>query len=155
MSHGILDFHSGMRYLIILVALWTIIQLGTGLKGKRPFRSADKRPGLIFMILMDIQLLAGLYLYFFGEWGWNSIRSFGWTETMHSPMTRFFALEHETGMIIALILVHVAYAITKKKTKKDKAKFTEAFLLFLVAFLFILSFIPWPFRQSLGIGTWI
>lgn len=154
MQTGILDFHSAMRYLVILVALWTIFQLASGLSGKRPFRPADKRPGLFFMILMDLQLLAGLFLYFFGDWGLNSIRSYGMGATMQNTMTRFFAIEHETGMIIALILVHIAYAITKKKNLTDKAKFSKAFWLFLVAFLFILSFIPWPFRESLGRGTW-
>lgn len=155
MNSGILEFHSGMRYLIILVALWTLVQLGSGLGGKRAFRPADKRPGLFFMILMDIQLLAGLFLYFFGDWGLNSIRSYGMAETMGNSMTRFFAIEHETGMLIALILVHIAYAITKKKKLADKTKFSKAFWLFLIAFLFILSFIPWPFREALGRGTWI
>lgn len=155
MERGILDFHSFMRYLVILVALWTIIQLATGLNGKKRFTSADKRPGLFFLILMDLQLLAGLYLYFFGSLGLNSIRSYGMSSTMHESMTRFFAIEHETGMIIALILVHVAYAITKKTRLSDKARFSRGFWLFLVAFLFIISFIPWPFREALGRSTWL
>jgi len=154
MQTGILDFHSAMRYLIILVALWTLVQLASGLNGKKKFTSADKRPGMIFMILMDIQLLAGLFLYFFGNWGLSSIRSYGMAETMHNTMTRFFAIEHETGMLIALILVHIAYALTKKTKLSDKARFAKPFWLFLIAFLFILSFIPWPFREALGRGTW-
>ncbi|HET8572945.1 MAG TPA: hypothetical protein VFL76_03655 [Edaphocola sp.] len=154
MQTGILDFHSAMRYLIILVALWTLIQLASGLNGKKKFTSVDKRPGMIFMILMDIQLLAGLFLYFFGSWGLKSIRSYGMGETMRNSMTRFFAIEHETGMLIALILVHIAYALTKKTKLSDKTRFSKPFWLFLIAFLFILSFIPWPFRESLGRGTW-
>jgi len=154
MQTGILDFHSAMRYLIILVALWTLVQLASGLSGKKKFTSADKRPGMIFMILMDIQLLAGLFLYFFGSWGLSSIRSYGMGETMRNSMTRFFAIEHETGMLIALILVHIAYALTKKTNQSEKARFSKPFWLFLIAFLFILSFIPWPFRESLGRGTW-
>jgi len=151
METGILHLHSILRYLILLVALWAILQMASGLNGKKVFSKADKRPALLFLILMDLQLLAGLFLYFAGAWGWTSIRSYGMAAVMRNDMTRFFALEHEVGMVIALILVHAGYAATKRNIS-DQKKFSRAFWLFLVAFLFILSFIPWPFRESLGRG---
>jgi hypothetical protein len=53
-------------------------------------------------------------------------------------------------MIIALVLVHIGYAITKKKDLADKKKFSKAFWLFLIAFILMIAFIPWPFRENLG-----
>lgn len=157
MFTGLVHLHSSMRYLIILAAIWTLIQLGSGWIRKRRFRPADKRPGLFFLILMDLQLLVGLIVYFFNPhgWGWSSIRAYGMSGVMRETATRFFAIEHAVAMIIALILVHVAYSITKKTNQSDKTRFGKAFCLFLIAFLFILSFIPWPFREALGVGSWV
>lgn len=147
-----LHLHSVLRYLILAAALWAIFQMASGLSGKKVFTKADKRPALIFMILMDLQLLVGLYLYFFLPNGIKKISQAGMGPVMEDKVSRFFAIEHLAGMLIALILVHVGYAITKKPIA-DARRFKRAFWMFLLAFLFILAFIPWPFRE-LGRG-WV
>jgi hypothetical protein len=151
METGMLHLHSILRYLIILVALWAIINMAAGLSGKKPFTGSDKRPALLFLILMDLQLLVGLFLYFFGPMGWKLIQSSGMPAVMDNDTSRFFGMEHGVGMLIALILVHIGYAATKKGSS-DKKKFSRSFWMFLIAFLIILAFIPWPFRESLGRG---
>lgn len=150
MQTGMLHLHSILRYLIIIVAVWALIKLAAGLSGKKPFTKSDKLPAMLFMILMDIQLLIGLYLYFFGSMGFNLLKSVPMGEVMKNSVTRFFAIEHITGMIIALILVHIGYAATKKNIA-DRSKFKKAFWLFLIAIIVILAVIPWPFRD-LGRG---
>ena len=145
-----LHLHSFLRYLVLLAALWAIIQMASGLNGKKTFSAADKRPGLFFLIIVDLQLLVGLFLYFVGPWGFKNIQNQGFGEVMKNSTSRFFALEHVVGMAVALILVHIGYAITKKKDITDKKKFNKAFWLFLIAFILMIAFIPWPFRESLG-----
>lgn len=151
METGMLHLHSVLRYLIILVALWAVVNMAGGLNGKKPFTASDKRPALLFLILMDLQLLVGLFLYFFGPVGFKLIKSSGMSSVMGNDTGRFFAVEHGIGMLIALILVHIGYSATKRNVS-DKKKFTKSFWLFFIAFLIILAFVPWPFRESLGRG---
>lgn len=150
MFTGMLHLHSVLRWVILIVALWAIIKMAAGMNGKKVFTPSDKRPALFFQIFMDIQLLVGLYLYFVGEWGLKSINRSGFGEVMKTAITRFFAVEHLVGMLIAVILVHIGYGATKKASP-DKKKFSKAFWCFLIALIVILVSIPWPFRE-LGRG---
>lgn len=151
MQTGMLHLHSILRWLVLLVALWAIVKMASGRSGKKSFTNADKRPALFFLIIMDLQLLVGLYLYFVGPWGLKNIQNQGFGNIMKDSMSRFFAVEHLLGMLIALILVHTGYAATKKNVP-DQKKFNKAFWCFLIAFILILASIPWPFREALGRG---
>lgn len=152
METGMLHLHSILRYLVLLFALWAIIKMAGGMNGGKTFTKSDKRPAMLFMIFMDIQLLIGMYLYFFGSWGINLIqKSSSMGDVMKNSVARFFAVEHIAGMIIALILVHIGYAAVKKPIS-DKKKFKSAFWYFLIALIVILVSIPWPFRMELGRG---
>lgn len=146
-----LHLHSVLRWLVLIVALWAIIKMAMGRSGSKSFTASDKRPGLFYMILMDIQLLVGAFLYVSGPWGIKNIQNQGMGNIMKESVNRFFAIEHVLGMLVALILVHIGYAATKKPIA-DKKKFNKAFWFFLVAFLLILASIPWPFRTHLGRG---
>jgi len=145
-----LHLHGILRWIILIVAIWAIVKMAAGMNGKKAFTKSDKRPALFFQISMDIQLLVGLYLYIFGEWGVKSISRSGFAEVMKAAIPRFFAVEHLLGMLVAVILVHVGYGSTKKNIS-DKKKFSKAFWCFLIALLVILISIPWPFRE-LGRG---
>lgn len=147
-----LHLHSIVRYLVLLFAVWAIIKMASGMNGGKTFTKSDKRPAMLFLIIMDIQLLIGMYLYFFGAWGIELIqKSTSMGDLMKNTVARFFAVEHIAGMIIALILVHIGYA-TIKKPISDKKKFKNAFWYFLIALIVILISIPWPFREAIGRG---
>ncbi len=151
MTTGMLHLHSILRYLILLVALWAIFKSMSGMGGGKAFTKSDQKPGLFYMILMDVQLLVGLILYFSGSFGLNSIKQLGMGEVMKNSVTRFFAIEHTLGMIIALVLVHIGYAATKKAELSDQKKFKKSFWMYLIALIVIFASIPWPFRD-LGRG---
>lgn len=59
------DIHSYLRWLILGLAVITVIKYLLGWIGKRKFTSVDNRLSLFFITSMDIQLLLGLVLYFF------------------------------------------------------------------------------------------
>ncbi len=151
MYAGILDLHSVLRYIVLLVALWAIIKMASGKSSGRAFTASDKRPALFFLITMDLQLLVGLYLYIAGPWGLKNIQNQGFGNVMKDAVSRFFAVEHLLGMLISVILVHIGYSATKKDIA-DRKKFSKAFWCFLIALIVILISIPWPFRESLGRG---
>ena len=145
MYNGILHLHSGLRWVILLLLLIVIYRSATA--GQRPFNNADQKFALFTMIFCDIMLLAGLYLWFFNEkgLGYKSIEQSGFSNVMKDPITRFFAIEHTVGMLIAIILVHVGKSYTKKAIP-DSTKHKRILLFFALALLIILVSIPWPFR---------
>src|SRR5258708_34778940 len=100
---ALLVIHNLLRWLIILFGIWAVISSVSGLAGKREFTPSDSRSNFFFMLSMDIQFLVGLGLYFAGVW-FDQLKHFG--DAMKDANLRFFSLEHEVMMIIALILVH-------------------------------------------------
>jgi putative Ca2+/H+ antiporter (TMEM165/GDT1 family) len=55
---------------------------------------------------------------------------------------RFYAVEHFSMMFIAVVLVHIGRA-KSKKAKTDLAKFKTATIFYLLALVIILAAIPW------------
>jgi len=149
MQTGILHLHNLMRWVVILFMLLTLIKSASGMGGNKTFTSGDRKTALFMMISVDIQLLLGLYLYFTGAWGIKNIQNQGMGNIMKDNVSRFFAIEHTIGMLIAIILVHIGYA-TIKKNINDKSKFSKLFWFTLIAVVITLIFIPWPFREGVG-----
>ena len=73
--------------------------------------------------------------------------------TESNGMYRFFGMEHFAGMLIAIALITIGYSKSKKAdTPADKFKKIKVF--YLIGFLLILAFIPWPFRENLHVTSW-
>ena len=142
----LLVLHDLFRWLILIVAFWTVISAVSGKITKREYTSGDSRANFFFMLGMDIQLLLGMILYFTNGW-FESLKNIG--ESMKDPMVRFFTMEHGLMMIIAWILVH-AGRISVKKATSSQAKFKKTLIFFGIALLLILIAIPWPFREALA-----
>jgi hypothetical protein len=71
-------------------------------------------PGLIFMIVMDIQFLMGTLLYFgYSPLGLSAFEG-GMGAVMKNGDLRKIAVEHFTLMILAWALVHIGYIKIKK-----------------------------------------
>jgi uncharacterized membrane protein YphA (DoxX/SURF4 family) len=139
-----LIIHSILRWAVLLFGLWALINALTGVMAKRNYGATDNRAGLLFMISCDIQLLAGLILYFNGMW-FNMLRSNA-KEVMHDSATRFFAMEHALMMIIAWLLVHIGRSMVKR-AGTDAQKHKKSLIYFGIALLIIVAMIPWPFRM--------
>ena len=141
--------HSFLRWVVLILGLLTIIKSFSGMSSKKAFTAADKKMPLFFMISMDIQLLLGLILYFTGAWGLKNIQNMGMGEVMKDAASRFFAIEHTVGMLLAIIFAHIAYA-NAKKSIDDTVKFKKIFVFSLLSLLAILISIPWPFREAIA-----
>jgi nitrate reductase gamma subunit len=124
-----------------------------GMMKKSPFTNADDKMGLVLTILADIQLLIGLVLYFMGALGLKNIQNMGMSNVMKNGMARFFAVEHITMMLIAIVLLHIGRA-KSKRAAADASKHATSFWFYLIALLLILSSIPWPFRAGFESMRW-
>lgn len=141
---GLLHAHSFGRWLVLLLLLIAIFRSLTA--GNRPYTKGDARTGLFLTIFSDLQLLIGIYLWYAGNWGLQNIQNSGMGEVMRDRYTRFFAVEHLVGMLIAIILIHIGKA-QGKKAIPDRVKHRRTVIFYAIALLIILLSIPWPFRE--------
>ena len=149
MYTGLLHLHNLLRWVILILLVIAIIKSFSGMTGKRPFTKGDKKTGLFLMIAAHIQLLIGLYEWFFGAWGLKLIQNVGMGGAMKDPAYRFWAVEHIAGMLIAIILITIGRGAAKKNIS-DRAKHYKTFWFFLIAFILILAVVPWPFREAIA-----
>lgn len=144
------SIHNIMRWAVALNGLIALFTAISGMSSRREFGASDKRVALFFLIAADIQLLLGLSLYFSSPFGFKLLKSIGWSAAMKDPFARFWTVEHMSGMLIAILLVHVGYAGTKG-LRPSAGKFRRLFWCTLLALLVIAVTVPWPFRAH-GIG---
>jgi len=150
----ILLLHSLLRWIILVLLLTMIVRTGSGMRSGRPFSAQDRRLGLFLTIASHTTLVIGLVLWLFGSFGLALIRNPGMAVVTKNTMMRFYVMEHNLMMLIAIILITIAGAAAKKSIP-DAAKFRRAFWLYLIALVIILVMIPWPFRGA-GVGRpWI
>lgn len=150
MQQGLIHLHNLLRWFILIFALWTIMKSAMGMGGNKPFTKSDKRPALLLMITADIQLLLGLMLYFTGAWGIKNVNNMGgFGAIMKDKASRFWGVEHITGMLVALVLIHIGYSVIKKDVA-DGAKFKKLFWYTFLALVIVIATIPWPFREVIG-----
>ncbi|MHA8057163.1 hypothetical protein [Aquirufa nivalisilvae] len=137
----LLNVHSYLRWLVLILGILAIYRGFKGAQSGAPFTESDRKSGLFFLISVHTQLLIGLLLYFvFSPITQAAFADFG--AAMKDPAVRLIAVEHITVNILAAILVTVAYS-KNKKTIADAQKHKNAWLLFGIALLLILSRIPW------------
>ena len=149
MQTGLVHLHNFLRWVILILLVFSIIKSYTGWQQKKLFSPGDKKIWLFTMIAAHITLLIGLYQWLFGRYG---IISPGIPEGVHlmkDKFYRFFLVEHPTGMIISIVLITLAHGMAKKAVS-DETKYKKAFWYFTIALLVILITVPWPFREIVG-----
>ena len=147
----LLHAHSIGRWIVLLLLVIAIFN--SMVAGQRPFIRSDANTGLMLTIFADLMLLIGLALWYFGPKGYSFIETQGFSGAMKDPVSRFFAIEHLTGMLIAIILMHIGKAQGKKKIS-DRKKHVRTMVFYLVALIIILATIPWPFRAAGASSGW-
>jgi hypothetical protein len=146
MYQGLLHLHNFGRWVVIVLLVVAIFKSLAGMTGNKNFSSGDKKTGLFLMIAAHIMLLVGLYQWFVGPWGLQNIQTNGMKAVMQNSALRFWAVEHITGMVIAIILITIGRGSAKKNIS-DKAKHSRSFWFYVIALVIIVATVPWPFRE--------
>jgi hypothetical protein len=134
--------HSWLRWAAILAGLLAIGRAILGASRRAEWTRADERAGMWFVVLLDLQLLIGLVLYFaLSPITRAALQDFG--AAMKSSGLRFWAVEHLFGMIVGLALVHIGRVRTRKLTQSS-ARHRVALISYTLGLLAILISIPWP-----------
>ena len=143
MDKTIQFIHSYWAYLVLLIVLLATLNALAGLFSKREYGAKDFRISLFALIVMHIQLLIGLILYFVSPtWGFSNISNMGMAAVMKDSTARLFAVEHPLIMILAVVFITIGYSKHKKKLLSHK-KFKTLSIFYTIALVLILSRIPW------------
>jgi hypothetical protein len=138
MYSAVLIAHSWIRWIAILLGVVTTIAAFTN---RGPSSAAD-RWGLIFMMVLDIQLLLGLLLYLvLSPFTAEALKNFG--AAMRNPTLRFWAVEHTSLMLAAVILAHVGRVLART-ARTPQAKRTRQIVCYTLATLAMIIATPWP-----------
>ncbi len=133
--------HSYLAYVALAVLFLAVANAITGLLSKRMFTMGkDLRLSLFALIIVHIQLLIGLILYFVSPSGVSAIREFGMGGL--TSAARLLAVEHPFINIIAIALITVGWSRHKKFVEGDK-KFKSIAIFYGLGLVLILSRIPW------------
>jgi uncharacterized membrane protein len=97
--------HSGWRYLVIILLLVAFINALMGYAGKKPYTEGNRKLNVFALISAHIQLILGLVLYFMNDW---------YKGDMTVPVQRYWKMEHISMMLIAIVLITVGNARSKK-----------------------------------------
>ena len=123
----------------------TVVRSYNGMKSKRSFTPGDKKLTLFTLIFSHVQLLIGVLLYMVSPVVQSALSDMG--AAMKDRMLRFWAVEHISVMIIAILIITIGNAMSKRAAN-DTARFKKIFTFFLTGLLLILASIPWPFVQT-------
>jgi membrane-associated HD superfamily phosphohydrolase len=142
----LVDVHSVLRYVILVLMLVTIVD--SIVRMYKPEDDADRKLALFSLISLHTQILIGVIIYFISP-KIQTILQAG--KVMSDTVSRFWAVEHMVGMILAAVLVTVGYSRSKKQVS-HWAKHRFILVYYTIALIIILLMIPWPFRQ-MGIAS--
>lgn len=148
MYNGLLHAHSGLRWVALLLLLITVAKSLSGWLGNKPFTPGDRKLALFSLISVHTQLLIGIVLLFI-----SPNVNFDMSVSMADPVLRFFTMEHNLVMLIAIVLITIGNA-KAKRAPSDKAKHKTIALFFLIGLVLILAMIPWPFRDLFAGRGW-
>jgi hypothetical protein len=137
----LLPLHSIVRWLVVIAAIAAVGRAVYAWLTKKDWTALDDRLGMIFPMVMDIQVLVGLILYFFASpLTLGALSNFG--GAMKNPGVRFFAVEHVVMMLIALVIAHIGRSRSRKAVGA-LAKHRTVAIFFGLAVLAVLLAIPW------------
>lgn len=132
-----LILHSWLRWIAIVAGVGaTAAATGSAVGG------SGRRAGLFFMIAMDLQMLIGLLLYLFISPTTAAIFQ-NFSASMQDPVARFWAVEHGTMMLAAVVFAHLGRVLARKAKTPGAAR-TRQLICFGLATLLMIAGTPWP-----------
>jgi NADH:ubiquinone oxidoreductase subunit 2 (subunit N) len=142
MYPALLAFHSLIRWFVLASLLLTVYRGYKGWLLNEPFSKADNKIRHWTATIAHIQLCVGFWLYFISPIIDYFLHHF--SEAVHQREIRFFGMEHNLMMLMAIIIITIGSAKAKRKPT-DKEKFKTMALFYTVGLFIILISIPWSF----------
>lgn len=139
-------FHSGLRYVVLILVLAAIIQAFLGWIGKKLYTEGNRKLNLFALISVHTQLLIGLVLYFL-----SPLVQFSGL-AMKEPTIRYWTAEHITMMLIAIALITIGYSRSKRALTAEKRHF-NIFIFYFLALIIVIVTLILSRRGVLGMSN--
>jgi hypothetical protein len=137
--------HGHWRWAALATALWLLARAVDGAARGRPWKPGDERAAVVFLSALDLQLLLGLILYFGFSPFFTALR-----QAPHAALadraTRFFAVEHQTAMLLAVVAAHVGRIRARRLPDVSPRRHRVMLATLALFFALVLWAIPWPGR---------
>lgn len=147
----VLTLHSWLRWAALLAGVTATVCSLISPAAPDPSRSGAEtgggthradRSGLIFLIIVDVQMLLGLLLYFaLSPFTSTALKDFG--AAMRDPGLRFWAVEHGSLMLLAVVLVHIGRVLARRARTPGSKRLRQG-LSFGLATMAMIVATPWP-----------
>ncbi len=98
--------HSGWRYIVLILLVVAVLQALMGWFGNKSYTEANRKLNVFALISAHVQLLFGLVLYFLSPLTKGP---------MSDAIFRYWKVEHVTMMVLAIVLITIGNAKSKKK----------------------------------------
>lgn len=139
--------HSGWRYIVLVLLVIAVINALMGWFGKKTYTEGNRKLNVFTLISAHIQLLIGLVLFFLSPLT---------KLPMSEAIGRYFKAEHTLLMLIAIVLITVGNAKSKKiadavAKHRTIAVFFGIALLVIIGSIFMMTRIA-PERSFFGIS---
>ena len=121
--------HSGWRYIVLVLLVIATVQALAGWFGNKNYTEGNRKLNVFTLISAHIQLVFGIVLYFLSPL--TKIAS-------SEPIGRYWKMEHISMMIIAIILITVGNA-RSKRAGVAVAKHKNVAIFFGLALIIIVS----------------
>ena len=121
--------HSGWRYIVLILLVVAVLQALMGWFGNKTYTEGNRKLNVFALITAHVQLVFGLVLYFLSPLTKGP---------MADAVFRYWKVEHVTMMVLAIVLITVGNA-KSKKAKDAVAKHKTIAIFFGIALILILA----------------
>ncbi len=108
---GLLHTHSGLRYLILALLLFTFLKALIGWLSKADYKTTDSRLAFWTMLMVHFQIVIGFVLYFLSP----KVGLANLADSMKDTSMRYYTVEHISLMLLVAVLISVGRIFSKKK----------------------------------------
>jgi hypothetical protein len=136
----ILNIHHYLAFVALALLAWATINGIMGVTSEKIFEESHRKTNLFALISVHTMLLLGIILLIISPGAQAALSDMA--STMKDGVLRKMYVEHSTTNIIAVVLVTIGNAKSKKAIGNGK-KFKFTMLFYGVALLLILSRLPW------------
>lgn len=131
--HSIIQpIHSYLAWLALTLVILSVV---AALLSGSTFKNSYRKIARFALIAVHIQLVIGLILYFTSPLGFSNLSG----ESMKDSFTRLLAVEHPFTNIIAIILITIGHAQSKRLDDGSR----KILIFYGIGLLLLLSRIPW------------
>jgi hypothetical protein len=138
--YHLLLVHSILRWLVLGSILLVIFLAWEGKVFKKPYTRAHRTSAAVASGLSHVQLLLGFGLYMISP----NVKAYWEFKPSQWSEQTFFALVHFGLMTLAIIIITIGAALSKREADEQK-RFRILFNSFVLALVIIFVAIPWPF----------